>query len=33
MNANLVAPDGEIEAERAAASGEAFSGKSYRCPR
>ena len=33
MNASLVAPDGEIEAERAAASGEAFSGKAYRCPR
>ena len=33
MEANLVAPDSEVEAARAAASGEAFSGKAYRCPR
>lgn len=33
MEANLVVPDTEVEAARASASGEAFSGKAYRCPR
>ena len=32
MEANLVAPDTDVEAATAAASGEAFSGKAYRCP-
>ena len=33
MEANLVAPDTEVDAARASASGEAFSAKAYRCPR
>jgi hypothetical protein len=32
MEANLVAPDTEVEAATAAASGEAFSGQAYWCP-
>jgi hypothetical protein len=32
MEANVVAPDTEVEAATAAASGEAFSAKAYRCP-
>lgn len=33
MEANLVAPDTEVDAARASASGEAFSAQAYRCPR
>ena len=33
MGANLVAPAAGVEAARAAASGEAFQGHAYRCPR